>query len=80
MCHEAINTVYEMEKQLYDNSVISLGDTNIHLETNSQENILSNKSLIQLESTLLHMAAAPELCEGVLYIFPIKIQDNYVVR
>ena len=36
-----------------------------------------NKSMIQLESTLLDMASTADLCKEVLYIFPVKLGDKY---
>ena len=44
------------------------------------ENNYSNKSAIQLESTLLKMASNTNLCNGVLYIFPIQLVDYTIVR
>lgn len=65
-----------MENQLYDDKVISILDsTDKCMENNSE-----NKSMIQLESTLLDMASTPDLCKGVLYIFPVKLGDKYIVR
>ena len=59
--------VYQMEKQLYHDNIISLGNDS----NDAPENNYSNKSVIQLESTLLKMASNTNLCNGVLYIFPV---------
>ena len=49
-----------MENQLYDDKVINILDsTDKCMENNSE-----NKSMIQLESTLLDMASTPDLCKG----------------
>ena len=74
-CHDGIHLVYEMERKLYYDNIISLGDT-----SNDSTITYSNKSLIQLESTLLNMASTPSLCQGVLYIFPVKLNDVTIVR
>ena len=70
-----------MEKQLFDDGIISLEETydkDTHLSPETQ--IYSNKSLIQLEATLLEMAAYPQLCKGVMYMFHIPLQGKHVVR
>ena len=74
-CQDGIHLVYEMERKLYNDKIISLGDT-----SNDSTIIYSNKSLIQLESTLLNMASTPGLCQGVLYIFPVKLDNVTIVR
>ena len=43
-------------------------------------NLHKNKSIIQLEATLLDMAATPQLCQGILYVFPISLYDKFIVR
>ena len=65
--------------RLYNDSIISLGDRN---DSTIQEELQNhwNKSLIQLEATLLGMAATPQLCQGLLYMFLIKLDDKYIVR
>ena len=70
-----------MEKQFYQDNIITLDDTPSTSSTSSSlPNRVSNKSLIQLESTLFHMASTPDLCEGVLYLFPIQIQNKFIIR
>ena len=76
-CQETVAIVSEMEKQFYQDKVISLDDPP---PTTNTTHRVSNKSLIQLESTLFHMASTPDLCEGVLYQFPIKVEDKFIVR
>ena len=63
-----------MEKYLYEDKVLSLksGD-----ESNSTSD---NKSMIQLENTLLDMASAHKLCQGILYMFPVKVDGKYILR
>ena len=51
--------VYQMEKQLYHDNIISLGNDS----HDAPENNYSNKSVIQLESTLLKMASNTNLCK-----------------
>ena len=68
--------VYQMEKQLYHDNIISLGNDS----NDAQENNYSNKSVIQLESTLLKMASNTNLCNGMLYIFPVQLADYTIVR
>lgn len=77
LCQETVAIVSEMEKQFYQDKVISLEDTPLTTKTTNK---VSNKSLIQLESTLFHMASTPDLCEGVLYLFPVKVQDKFIIR
>ena len=52
-----------MKKKLYHDNIISLGETDVNTDDNNKEsNVYSNKSLIQLEATLLDMASTPDLC------------------
>ena len=67
-----------MEQKCYNDKVIALGN-NFANKPNGLEKS-SNKSLIQLEATLLEMAATPQLCQGVLYMFPINLDGKYIVR
>ena len=73
-CHDGISTILQMEQNLYEDNVITLQDKT------QQESPTENKSVIQLEATMLDMASTPDLCQGVLYIFPIKVLDKYIVR
>ena len=61
-----------MEKKLYDHGVLCLHK--IAEETNE---ISENKSIIQLETIILDMA---DLCQGVLYLLPVKVHDKYIFR
>ena len=73
-----MHLVYEMEQNLYNDGVICLSGT---FGTSTTESpAFANKSLIQLEATLLELAATPELCKGVMYVFPIAVQGKYIVR
>ena len=65
-----------MEKNLYDDKIITLAD----LTQESDLSIPDNKSIIQLEATLLDMASTSELCQGVFYAFPVKVMDKYIIR
>ena len=78
-CHEAVHLVYQMEKKLYDDNIISLGGNETSNEDTNKDTY-SNKSLIQLEATVLNMASTPSLCQGVLYIFPVMLTDYIIVR
>ena len=68
--------VHQMERQLYYDNIISLGTDS----KDAGENDYSNKSMIQLESTLLKMASNSNLCNGVLYIFPVQLADYTIIR
>lgn len=71
-----------MENKLYNDNIINLGNTKYtttgasHIDTSQ----IANKSLIQLEATLLDMASIPDLCAGVLYLFPVKVADKVIIR
>ena len=65
-----------MEKILYDKIIVTLSES----ANESKMSTPGNKSLIQLEATLLDMASTADLCQGVLYICPIKVMDKYIVR
>ena len=54
-----VKLVYQMEKQLYHDTIISLGN-DLH---DAPENNYSNKRVIQLESTLLKMVSNTNLCK-----------------
>ena len=80
-CQETVAIISQMEKQFYQDNIITLDDTPSTSSTSSSlPNRVSNKSLIQLESTLFHMASTLDLCEGVLYLFPIQIQNKFIIR
>lgn len=78
-CGEAIHLVYEMERSLYNDQVIQLHGAHEYSGCDKLPNH-SQKSLIQLESTLLDMAATEDLCSGVLYIFPVKVAKYTILR
>ena len=65
-----------MEKNLYDDKIITLAD----LTQESDLSIPDNKSIIQLEASLLDMASTSELCQGVFYAFPVKLMDKYIIK
>ena len=68
--------VIQMEKILYDDKIVTLPEP----ANEPQMSTSGNKSLIQLEATLLDMASTGDLCQGVLLICPIKVMDTYIVR
>ena len=72
-CHTAADTVYQMEKKLYDDKIITI-------ETSGDGCHVSNKSLLQLETTLLDMCSINDLCQGVLYTFPVRLDGRYILR
>ena len=76
-CEEAIGIVYQMEKKLYDDSVISLAKT---IKSSSKVEVYTNKSFIQLEATLLEMASYPDLCKGIMYMFHMELDGKHIVR
>ena len=63
-----------MERTLYEDKVLSLkcGD-----ECDSTTN---NKSMIQLENTLLDMGSTIDLCQGILYMFLVTTDDKHILR
>ena len=76
-CKEAIDIVYQMEKKLYDNNVITLAKT---IKSSSKMEVYTNKSFIQLEATLLEMASYPNQCKGIMYMFHIELDGKHIVR
>ena len=79
-CQETVVSISQMEKQFYWDNIITLDDTPPTSSTSSTlPNRVSNKSLFQLESTLFYMASTPDLCEGVSYLFPIQIQNKFII-
>ena len=62
--------VYEMESNLYESRVIipEIPTTSTEGETPTY----ANKSLLQLESTLLELSSHPKLCQGIMYMFPVN--------
>ena len=66
-----------MEKQLYDDDVISL--TKI-VNTSQKDDVYSNKSFIQLESSILDMASYPNLCQGTMYMFHMEHNGKHILR
>ena len=56
-CEEGIQAVLQMEKNLYDDKIISLLESAQESDLTTTE----NKSIIQLEATLLDMASTYEL-------------------
>ena len=65
-----------MEENLCDDKIIPLDESAQEASASNPE----NKSLIQLEATLLDMASTENVCKGVLYIFPVKVMDKYIVK
>ena len=77
-CEEAIDIVYQMEKKLYDDNIISLGKT---IKSSSKNvEVYTNKSFIQLEATLLERASYPNLCKGIMYMFQMELDGKHIVR
>ena len=69
--------VYEMESNLYEN-----GDNIPEMSTSSTQAetpTYANKSLLQLESTLLELSSHPQLCQGIMYMFPVSVQGKHIV-
>ena len=77
-CEEGMEIVYQMEKKLYNDGVISLGNT--IKSSIKDKKVYTNKSLIQLEMTQLDMAAYPDLCRGIIYMFHVPLQGKNIVR
>ena len=76
---EAMHLVNQMENNTYDHGVIYIPDGSAATSC-TQSDTYANKSLIQLEATLLELAASPQLCQGVVYMFPVPVQDKYIIR
>ena len=77
-CLEAIGLIYQMEQKLYDDKVITLRRNTANKPEDLED--FFNKSLMLLKATVLEMAAVPELCQGVFYMFPINVDSKYIVR
>ena len=71
--------IWFLEDNLYDHGVICIPDSSAATSC-TQSDTYANKSLIQLEATLLELAASPQLCQGVVYMFPVPVQDKYIIR
>ena len=67
-----------MEKKLYDNNIINLGEGHVDESSSEDQETYANKSIIQLEATLLDMALVPGLCKGITYIFPVTLNNVYI--
>ena len=66
-----------MEMSLYNDDIIKISNGK---DTSTSEHTISNKCFIQLESTLLDLAATEDLCSGVLYMFPVKLGQFTIIR
>ena len=44
------------------------------------DNTTHNKSMIQLEKTLLDMGSIIDLCQSILYMFPVKTDDKHIIK
>ena len=64
-CRGGITLVGAMEEELFEKQVISESPT--------------QWTLLQLEAAILHVAAVPNLCRGVLYSFPVLLKDRKVI-
>ena len=63
-----IAKLLQMEEELYSQKLL-------------QEDVPGGFALLQLEAALLHMAAVPNLCRGIVYWFPVQISaTEYIVR
>ena len=77
-CEEAIDIVYQMEKKLYDDNVISLAKL---IKSSSKDvEVYTNKSFIQLEATFPEMASYPNLCKGIMYMLHMVLDGKHIVR
>ena len=78
-CQDSVQLVCKMEKNLYNDNIISI----CHPKTSNQcakMDTFSNNSLIQVESTLLTIASIPSLYQEVLHMFPVILTDTIIVR
>ena len=69
-----------MEKKLYDEGIISLADNLSGLKYTETSQYYSNKSIVQLELTLLDMGLVPELQQGIIYFFPVEIKGKCLLQ
>ena len=61
-CEEGIQAVLQMEKNHYDDKIISLLESGQVSDLTTTE----NKSIIQLEATILDVGSTYDLCQGIL--------------
>ena len=69
-----------MEKKLYDDNIINLGEGLVDESSSKDQEVYANKSIIQLEATLLVMASVPGLCKGILNIYPVALNNMCILR
>ena len=69
-----------MEKKLYDDNIINLGEGLVDESSSKDQEVHAYKSIIQLEATLLDMTLVPGLCKGILYIFPVTLNNMCILR
>ena len=69
-----------MEKKLYDDNIINLGECLVDESSSKDQEVYANKSIIQLEVTLIDMTSVPGLCTGILYIFPVTLNNLCILR
>ena len=78
-CIEAVCVICDMEKKLYDEN-INLGEGLVDESSSEDQEAYVNKSIIQLESMLLDMASVPGLSKGILYIFPVTLNNMHILK
>ena len=67
--------VYQMEKKLYDENIIYFAD-GFNTSMPEEAQTYAKKSLIQLKAALLKLAAAPQLTQYVMYMFPVTLHGK----
>ena len=67
-----------MESNLYENGVIIPEISTTYTE--GETSTYTNKNLLKLESAPLELSSHPQLCQGIMYMFPVTVQGKYIVR
>ena len=66
-CRESVKVIKEMEKQLYDLDLLSVGDL--------EENKAPDYSLLKLEQKILEVAASG-CCDGLVYLLSFTTENG----
>ena len=76
-CQLGVDLVKEMEQKLYE----------MELVTTSKREIIDGQpvmqggdpGLVRLESSLLHLASLDTICQGIFYMFPVKVSCSVTI-
>ena len=81
-CHQGMDLVKDMERELYQLGLVSLSSASASFEDGGApviEIVQGDPGLVRLETTLLHLGAMNQVCEGVFYMLPIKVAPNAIL-